>query len=235
MLVRAALVATLLILAGLALIWPERVRWTEGGSAVVAHRQLPPSGSFPLTLPRDATIVIEGDSLVGNRRGVNEGVPWPTRLEKLLEGVEVVNRGSGESTAERGLVRWQEAKCGDLAILLYGANDAGIRGWIRGRSGIGIERYTSALEKIIARHKDCGAMVLVLAPLAPGSSAMEARLSPYRDAAREVALQEGVHFLDPLEAWTDVAAPLQMDGLHLSDAGREALASFVGRSLALAE
>lgn len=217
------------------LLWPERVRWTEGGSAIVGHLQLPPHGSFPLEVPRNGTIVVEGDSLVSNGRGADEGAPWPARLEGLLDRTSVVNRGSGGSTAEQGLTRLADAECADLAIILYGANDSGIRGWLRGLSGIGVERYGAALSKIAAHHRACGSKMLILAPLAPGSTAMEDRLSPYREAARDVAVREGAQFLDPLEAWEDVAAPLQVDGLHMSDAGREALAQFVARHLTSAD
>lgn len=220
-------------LAALGLLaWQEAPRWTIAGSAVVGHAAEPPVGSFPLQLEPGAVIVIEGDSLVAGVAG--EGVAWPELLGETLPQVEVVNRGAGGDTAAAGAARWQGAACADLAIILYGANDAAVRGWLGGKRAVGVEAYAGNLGAIIDRHRLCNADVLVLAPLPPGSRAMERRLAPYRSAAREVATAKGVHFVDPVEALTGVEAPLRHDGLHLRAEGREALAQFVGQALAVA-
>lgn len=232
MLIRVLAVASLILVAALIVLWPERIRWTENGSGIVAHEALPIEGEFPIVIGPESVIAIEGDSLIAGQRGrETQGEPWPERLAGLLGGPEVVNRGRGAQTAVNGEESWRDAPCVDLAIILYGANDAGIRGWIRGRSAIPIDEYRTAMQATIARHRACGAQIVVLAPLAPGSSAMAERLAPFRAAAHQIATEEGVPFLDPITAWNDVAAPLQIDGLHVSDAGREALAQFIAEKI----
>ncbi len=228
MLVRVLAVASMIVVVGLVLLWPERIRWTGSGSAAVVEQRLTQIGAFPLEIEPDAVIVIEGDSLVAGLRGrPDSGPPWPELLEQMLGGPRVINRGRGGHTAQAGEREWQEAPCADVAILLYGANDAGVRGWLLRRSGIAVDVYKEAMNRIIDRHHQCGSKVVIIDPLPPGSTAMARRLAPYRKAALQVAQSKDVMFLDPVPAWHSVSAPLQRDGLHLSAAGREALAEHV--------
>lgn len=229
--VRNALLASAVLGLGAVLLWPERIRWTGAGAAIVAHDLLPGPVPERLAIAPTATIIAEGDSLIAGSRGKDAGLPWPARLEQRLGGPKVVNRGRGGATASEGAAGWRDAPCGDVAIILYGANDASVRGWIGGSKGVPLANYRQALGRIVARHRACGAAVVVLAPLPPGSTAMEDRLAPYRAAARAVAREQGALFADPQPALAECTAPLQRDGLHLSDEGRAALAAFVAARL----
>lgn len=197
----------------------------------MAHDLMPDPVPEPLAIAATSTIIAEGDSLIAGSRGNEAGLPWPARLERQLGGPKVVNRGRGGATAREGETRWRDAGCGDVAIILYGANDAGVRGWIGGAKAVPLASYRQALGRIVARHRTCGAAVIVLAPLPPGSTAMEDRIAPYRAAARDVAREQGALFLDPQPTLAGCTSPLQRDGLHLSDEGRAALAAFVAARL----
>lgn len=231
--VRNALLASAVLGLAAVLLWPERIRWSGAGSAVVRHDAAPLPAPASLAIARTSTIIAEGDSLIAGSRGKDAGLAWPARLEQQLGGPEVINRGRGGATAPEGEALWRNAPCGDVAIILYGANDAGVRGWIGGARAVPLDNYRRALGRIIARHRACGAAVIVLAPLPPGSTAMETRIAPYRAAARAVAREQGVLFLDPQSALAACSAPLQRDGLHLSDEGRAALAAVVAAQFRL--
>lgn len=226
MLTRVFALATLILVLSAVILWPERIRWNAGGSAAVLHQRLDDHGIVPIRIASDAVIVIEGDSLVAGKRG-KAGDPIPTRMQHLLGGPRIINRGRGGQTAAEGEQFWRDAPCADLAVLLYGANDAQVRGWWHKGEATPVPQYMLAMADIIARHRRCNASVIIIAPLAPGSDAMEKRIAPYREAARRVAQAEGVAFVDPVVAWKDTAAPLQRDGLHLSDEGRSALARYL--------
>lgn len=239
----ASLAGLVLLCAAIALLWHERIRFAGNGSAIVAHEPMPQSPGLPLVVARDAVIAVEGDSLVANRHGLTHGLdfgdPWPARLEAMLSGPTLINRGRGGQTALDGEESWSHSECTDVAILLYGANDAMIRGWLRKSvlrpvrryDPVPIATYKEVMIRKIRRHKTCGAQVMVIAPLAPGSEAMARRLAPYRQAASEVARNESVLFVDPVEAMAAVEVPLQSDGLHLSAQGRQAIADFMASQI----
>lgn len=212
------------------MLWPERIRWNAGGSASVLHQPLDDHGIIPIEIASDSIIVIEGDSLVAGKRG-NAGDSIPIRLQHLLGGPRVINRGRGGQTAAEGERFWRDAPCADLAILLFGTNDAQAREcWHEGEA-TPVPQYMLAMAGIVARHRRCNASVIIIAPLAPGSDAMAKRIAPYRAAASRVAQDESVLFVDPVVAWKDTSAPLQHDGLHLSDDGRSALARYLAREI----
>jgi len=227
----AIVFASLLAALTTAVFWSERIRFAGDGSDIVRHTRLPDSSGFPLTVERAATIVIEGDSLVAGRRRDGRGDPWPALLENRLDGPRVINRARGGFTAGQGEAFWSKAACSDVAVLLYGANDAAIRGWWHRRKKVPIADYKADLGRSIRRHIACKAVVVVLAPLAPGSDAMEQRLQPYRAAARSAAMENGALFVDPLPAWDGIEAPLTRDGLHLSECGHAALADYLSNML----
>lgn len=215
------------LVGGLVILWPERILWTNGGAQAVEQTPLEPVGRFPIELKTDDTIIVEGDSLVTASRLPEGSVPWPKQLETSLEGPALILRGRGGHTAAMGAQTWAQSECGSLAIILYGANDAAVRGWFSSRSATGLAAFERALGEIIARHQKCNSKVLVLGPLPPGSAAMAQRLEPYREAAREVALAHNAYFLDPCPAFASHEALLHSDGLHLSREGQAALAKYL--------
>lgn len=220
-------------LAG-AVLFDEGIHTVEGGSKPLgwADADSASDSANAISLASGQTLIIEGDSLIAGQAGRGRhGPDWPSLLRQKLADqrgleVEVINRGVGGATAAEGAERLRDAPCGDVALILYGANDAAVRGWLRGRKAVELAQYRAALAQIIARYRARGARVGVIAPLPPASRAMSRRLSPYRTAAREVAQAQGALFLDPASALLSKDAPLQPDGLHLSRSGREAMAEF---------
>ena len=223
------------MLAGAAtLVWSGQIpHWRLGGTASAQASEARSRAETPVfSLQPGATIVVEGDSLV---EGASEGDPdWPARLEALLGGrVSVRNRGASGDTAGQGQRRWAQAGCADFALVLYGANDAGIGGWFKTAPPVPVPEYRQALRAIVARHQSCGTPVALLLPLPTGSKATERRILPYREAAQLVASQTGTAAVDLAPALARVDAPLDYDGLHLSTAGRAAISAELARLVSL--
>ena len=130
---------------GLSAAWFQSTlpQWRPTGSAAARTAvRLETAPGAPIVLKRGAVIVCEGDSLTyGFKRwgesipGINGSpsprspTPYPETLRGLLDGkVTVVNHGKpGDQTLD-GLTRWARAPTGDLTIIMYGANDAKVRG-----------------------------------------------------------------------------------------------------------
>lgn len=220
----AGVAIALLVMAGSGWRFVPALRW--GGAAMVRTTSpLAPVGGR-LSVPRGGVILCEGDSITyGSQRwgGVLPPIhgaqswriatPFPETLARALgEQVRVRNLGYPADTAARGMKRWESAPRADLAILMYGGNDANPRGW---RTTVPIGQYRETLAALIRRHISRGAQVLVLGPPPAGTLYAEAAIAPYRAAAREVAEAEGVAFADTAAFLVDMAVPLQADGMHL--------------------
>jgi len=144
-------------------------------------------------------------------------------------------RAVGGGTAVDGEVRWRTEPGASLVIIHYGSNDADSRGWLSKRKPFEIEVYQASLEAMARRHTEAGSQVLILAPLPPGSRAMERRLSPYRLAARRAARLSGAAFLDPVPAFASDSPMLAFDGLHLTSEAHWQLAEWLARYIMVAD
>ena len=231
---------------GAALFSTSAPQWRLTGSALAAtHVALPPASEGPTRLKPGATIICEGDSLTygfargwtRTQGGINGSqsprslTPYPEELGRLLGGrVRVVNRGMpGDRTLE-GVVRWADAPSGQLAIIMYGANDAAVRGRT---AALGVKTYGALLEAMVRRRLNDGAQVIVLLPPPASARDTQPRLDPYRQMAAEVAARTGATAVDAGEALREVDTPLQYDGLHLSDQANRAIAKALASRIAV--
>ncbi|EJL34051.1 lysophospholipase L1-like esterase [Caulobacter sp. AP07] len=223
--------------AGATLFATGAPQWRLTGSALAAtHVALPPPSGGPTRLKPGATIICEGDSLTygfargwtPTQGGINGSLaprsltPYPEELGRLLGGqIKVVNLGMpGDRTLE-GVTRWADAPSGQLAIIMYGANDAAVRGR---NAPLGVATYGALLEALVRRRLNDGAQVIVLLPPPASARDTQPRLDPYRQMAAEVAARTGAKAMDAGEALRGLDAPLQYDGLHLSDQANQAIA-----------
>lgn len=216
----------------------EVPRWQAGGSANIAHPSLKAVGKFPLVLGFGARIIVQGDSNVLGRMRNSKPRPWPLLLQlRFGSAVQVVMRGHGGDTAATGSMRWPiEARPGDVAILLYGSNDAAPRGALAFRKPVSPAQFSMTLAKLVRTYKERGAMVVVLGPPPAGSEAMDRRIAPYRTAARNAAIEAEANFLDPVAAFGDQPGRppvLTADALHLNEEGALRLAAWLGNHIVL--
>ncbi|KSB91527.1 hypothetical protein AS593_08715 [Caulobacter vibrioides] len=223
---------------GLSAAWFQTTlpQWRPTGSAAARTVVRPPAApGAPIRLKPGAVIVCEGDSLTyGFKRwgesipGINGSpsprspTPYPETLRGLLgDKVTVVNHGKpGDQTLD-GLTRWAREPTGDLTIIMYGANDAKVRGK---PGALDVKVYASLLEALVRRRLDDGGQVIVLLPPPASARETQPRLDPFREAAVQVAARTGVKAVDAAQALAGIGAPLQYDGLHLNDQANLAIA-----------
>ena len=221
-----AVLATILvpILSG------EVPRWRPGGTAAVAHRSLAPLDPVLPALPADATVTCEGDSITARASG-SRSIGYPETLARLLPTMRIVNHGRGGDTAADGWRRWRPVPGEALVVLMYGTNDAAPRGPIGRRRPVPPKAFIRILTAIAQRHRAAGAQVLILAPPPAGSAAGDARIAPYRQAARLAAARAGVAFRDPAPAFAGLSVPLRYDALHPGPEALAALAHWLARQI----
>lgn len=214
---------------------PEIPRWKGSGSLVVTGEPLPslPVAFNPIEVA--GRIICIGDSNTrGSRLDRGENA-FPALMARELRNTVVLNHGIGGETVSLARSRPEVSTGpGDLVILMFGTNDARVRGWLSRTSYAEPQAYQNDLATLAASYRGTGAQVLVLGPLPTGAAAMERRIRPYRTAAREAANAAGVLFLDPVEAFAGkaTAAPLGRDGIHLNQHGQIALARWLARFIA---
>lgn len=217
--------------AGFALT-PEIPRWSGAGSRLVTGEPLPslPEAFSPIAVT--GRIVCIGDSNTRGSRLDRGEHAFPALMARELAGTIVRNHGIGGETVAMARLRPEVSTGpGDLVILMFGTNDARVRGWLSRTPYADPEGYRRDLATLAIAYRETGAQVLVLAPLPTGATAMERRIRPYRTAARDAAVTAGVLFLDPVEAFATEAAksPLAFDGIHLNQQGQIALARWLVR------
>lgn len=230
---------------GLSAAWFQTTlpQWRPTGSAAARTAvRLETAPGAPIVLKRGAVIVCEGDSLTyGFKRwgesipGINGSpsprspTPYPETLRGLLgDRVTVINHGKpGDQTLD-GLTRWARAPTGDLTIIMYGSNDAKVRGK---PGALDVRVYASLLEALVRRRLDDGGQVIVLLPPPASARDTQPRLDPFREAAAQVAARTGVKAVDAADALAKIGAPLQYDGLHLNDQANLAIARALAQQI----
>lgn len=224
----------LIAMGGLLIFQSEIPRWTVGGARTGISTPLAPVGNFPITIQNGSTIRWIGDSNMAGSRLQNA----PSFVDLLSaqwgEAIEMEMRATGGATTRSFAKLGEAAPQHSLSIIMLGSNDAAPRAWLAKRRPIPLTEYRENLTALIVRSQHNHGAVLVLAAPPAGSEAMEARIAPYRDVAREVALDTESHFLDTAEPLSNAnahGALLHYDALHLNDKAHIALAEWVGAHL----
>lgn len=205
--------------------------WRAGGADPVRRAPLPALGAYPIVLAAGRPIVFLGDS---NTAGTRTGGPhraYPALLAVPARAALIGNRAFGGATAPlvaQGLSPFSRAQ---VVVVMLGTNDAAPRRYLGKRHPVAFDDFRIRLTTVVRDAMGEGAKVLILAAPPAGSVAMDARIAPYRHAARDVAAQTGAHFHDPAASLDgqkqEGAAFLHYDGLHVSDAGQAVLARWL--------
>lgn len=233
--------AGLLALAGgglvlAVLLWREIPTWRPGGSLMILHEPLEEVGTTPIVVPEGGKIVVFGDSNSRGERGAPQSA-YPAIVERALgRNTQVTNRSRGGFTAEDALERWQVPPGTDLCIIAMGTNDAAPRAQLQRKQRVPIEEYKSHLHALAERCANVGARTLFLAPFGTGTHAMNSRIEPYRQASRQVAIERGANFLDPISAFMgtgDDSPLLFADALHLNRRAQTMLGEWLARKLSV--
>lgn len=212
-------------------------RWTPAGARAIVHEPLAPVGSFPIELAAGARITLHGDSnMAGNRLEGASKTFAQVMAANLSPAPGVANLARGGSTAAQGADRAAGSDCGDLAIVMFGTNDAAPRGMLSRREPESPAEFARAMDALVAHCLASGAQVLVLAAPPAGTRAMERRIAPYREQARSVAAANDVNFLDPVSALASESGRgdlLQHDALHLTEVAHSLIADWLARHVTL--
>jgi len=207
-----------------------------------AHGQERPSF---VAIARGSTIVAEGDSLTYGMDVSPAGVPtqingapqtrsvapFPETLAQQLKGcANVVNHGYPGDRSVDGLVRWQAPSHANLAILMYGSNDALNNG--RAPTGIvSIDTFRSVLNLLIRRRQAEGSRVILLSPPPIGNEHQERLIAPFRAVVRKTAADLGLPFVDTESVLKNVSPVFTEDRVHLSGTANAAIAQSLSRSI----
>jgi lysophospholipase L1-like esterase len=219
------------IALAVAIAVPASARGEERASAVV--------------IARGSTIVAEGDSLTYGMDITPAGVPsqingapqtrsvapFPETLAQQLRGcADVVNHGYPGDRSVDGLVRWQAPSHANLAVLMYGSNDALNNG--RAPTGIvSVDTFRAVLNLLIRRRQAERSQVILLSPPPIGNEHQERLIAPFRAVVRKTASDLGLMFIDTEDVLKNVSPIWTEDKVHLSTAANVAIAQRLARSI----
>jgi len=191
-----------------------------------------------IRVPRGGVIAAEGDSLTygmdvspaGKPTQINRASftrstnPYPETLATDLAGcAQVVNRGFPGDRSVDGLVRWQTVPPVNVALLMYGSNDATNYG--HSATGVvSLDVFHSVMRLIATRRMAQGATVVLLLPPPIGDPRAEAMIAPYRRDVQALGKEMGLSVFDPKEALSGVEPVFTEDRVHLSPAANIAIA-----------
>lgn len=154
-----------------------------------------------------------------------DGAPYPTILAEKT-GKTVLNYGVGGTASDYGISvigSVLQQKPG-YVCLLFGSNDA-----IHGRNEAETKEY---LRRTVQACKANQTVVIIgtVPPMTKGHRVFNGRATKISEVIRELAKEEGIPLVDLNKAFGDGEKYLNEDGLHLTDAGGELIASkFAGK------
>ena len=147
-------------------------------------------------------------------------VPWPPRLDSLLEaGKSVVNAGKSGSRVAYGTSKVNQLLQGydpGYLLILYGTNDLGV--------GNPIDYIIGELRKIILAAKANGTVPVVgtLPPIFNGNGSGQSTLN---SRIRQLASEQGIQCADVSAAFNNNRNLIMDDGLHPTSTGQQLIAS----------
>jgi acyl-CoA thioesterase I len=211
----------------------------------------PPGPPSPPTL-RFSRLLAFGDSLTEGKTSLAAlmSIEFPQSYTLKLQGklaarytaqtITVADLGLGGERAEEGVSRLPgvlQNPQPDLVLLMEGANDLSALG------ATGPSRAAAAMDQMvrICKTRNLAVMLAGIPPERPGgrNAGGVSLVAPYNDRLREVALSNGVEFVDIAAGFQDDPSLLSLlgsDGLHPTDAGYERIAqAFYDRIVAVYE
>lgn len=220
----------------LLLLWDEIPSWRPGGIQTVAAASVSFQGEAPECASADPYIAIFGDSHVEGSRMGSPGEPFGTVLQGALGGdAKVELYGIGGEKAEEGERRWRSSDtAAEIIMIGYGTNDSAPRGWLSDKIPVPLTDFKASLTRQVRHWQAKGRQVYLIAPPPLGTTAMMQRLSPYRNAVKEVGEGLAVSVLDPADAFAqcpDQQPLLAIDAVHMKPAGHQCLGEWMAQQL----
>lgn len=168
-----------------------------------------------VTVPAGATVYVLGDSISA---GMGTEQPWPALLSEM-KNFRIVNLARAGATVESAFVQAKAiAEPGSFVILEVGGNDL--------IGGTSVAAFRSKLDSLISMLRaDQHEIVLLELPLLPFKNG-------YGKAQRDAVRKHGVTLL-PKRFFVRVLGAQNgtIDGLHLSQAGHNAMAQMIAEVL----
>jgi lysophospholipase L1-like esterase len=144
--------------------------------------------------------------------------PYPDALQAALIfagfaiAPTVINRGFPGDSSAQGVTRWAASSATDVAIIMYGHNDANNYG---GNGLVSVANFRANIRAIVERELSKGAAVIIVAPPAVSVVAQNELIRPYAQTLKQIAHQYGCPFIDAAEQLESVTS-MWTDGVHLS-------------------
>ena len=197
-----------------------------------------------IALPRNAEIVVEGDSLTYGQDvtpGVNmppingsgqprSRAPYPETLGTMLKQCHVSNHGYPGDRSVDGLVRWQNSKPAALTLMMYGSNDALNNG--HASSGVvSVETFTEVMSLLLSKKRNQGSKVLILLPPPIKNANANLLIEKYRQAVRKLADQQSLPIVDVPEILKGIDPVWTADQVHLSEKSNIRIAEFLAQHI----
>lgn len=224
---RIGLSARILAVAGMACMFGHGITPSEAA----------PLPSEVIELPRGAVVTAEGDSLTygmdatpeGGRPAINGAgllrstSPYPEALQTLLPACSIKNLGYPGDRSVDGLVRWQDVPPPQLALLMYGSNDA-LNNGMASSGRVNLDTFRFVFTELVERRRRAGAQVVVIIPPPIGNPGVDGLIAPFRKALYAIAARLEVPVVDSPEILRRVEPLWTTDGIHLSAAANRRLA-----------
>lgn len=137
--------------------------------------------------------------------------PYPESLATSLTTIgisaTVINRGyPGDSSAD-GLTRWSSSSATDVAIIMYGTNDAMNYG---GTGLVSVDDFRKNISSMIERERAKGSVVILMSPPNVAERLANAKIAPYRAQMEYLAAAYSLTYIDAAQQietmtkqWTD--------------------------------
>ncbi|HCR0384583.1 TPA: hypothetical protein OMS42_001318 [Enterobacter kobei] len=140
--------------------------------------------------------------------------PYPEMLGVSLSTIGITatikNRGFPGDTSADGVTRWASSDATDVAIIMYGTNDA-----IKTAALVSVDDFRKNIVRMIEREVAKGAAVILMSPPNVAERIKNAQIAPYRAQIKYLADAYGIPFIDAAEQ-LETITNLWTDNLHLT-------------------
>ncbi|MFO4143659.1 GDSL-type esterase/lipase family protein [Enterobacter kobei] len=140
--------------------------------------------------------------------------PYPEMLGVSLSTIGITatirNRGFPGDTSADGIIRWASSDATDVAIIMYGTNDA-----IKTSALVSVDNFRKNIVKMIERETSKGTAVILMSPPNVAERIKNAQIAPYRAQMKYLADAYGLPFIDAAEQ-LETITNLWTDNIHLT-------------------
>lgn len=168
-----------------------------------------------LTYGQDTSATGTGSPINGATQSRSPN-PYPEALATSLTTIgfsaSVINRGYPGDTSSDGLTRWASASATDVAIIMYGTNDAMNYG---GTGLVSVDDFRKNISSMIERERAKGAVVILMSPPNVAERIANAKIAPYRAQIKYLADAYSLTYIDASQQ-IETMTKLWTDNVHLT-------------------